>query len=74
MITIYNLSRKAFTSILNVMPTAITDVGQDYGTVTVTLNGLTDIDTCISQEYVTVKNGMKFVHIKLNELNYIKIS
>jgi hypothetical protein len=74
MITIHELSREAYTSILKVMPNAIREVEQDYVTVSLKVTSATDIDTNNMSKYITLKNGTKFVHINCCDFHYITIS
>lgn len=74
MITIHELSREVYTSILKVMPNAIGEVEQDYVTVSLKVTPTTDIDTNNMLKYVTLKHGTKFVHINYSDFHYITVS
>ena len=73
MITIHDLSRDAYTSILREIPQAIRDVEQGYETVFVQLSPATDIVTHNMLKYVSIRYGTKSVSIDYNDFREISI-
>lgn len=74
MITLHELSRDVYTEILRVMPHAIKETEQEYDTVTVVCKSSVDIDTDCTLQYVTLKWGIKFIHISFKDFHYITVS
>lgn len=75
MITINNLSKEAYNSILSVMPQVVHTVTSynDLQTFSITLTPMTDIDTNNILKYVTLKYGNKFVYIYYRDFSLITI-